>query len=237
MREIKFRAFFEGRAYFVETREPSIKRSIRYKGWYKENGYVMRLVSEHPFANKRGYVPEHRLVIESKIGRFLVPRKELVHHIDGNRSNNEESNLKITSPSEHFYEEHFKGRNPNGQFVAIVEAFGQIKFRLHNLDTSIVQIYTLRELMSKTFRRAKFEFRGRFTGLKDKNEVEIYEGDITQTVASDGKRLSTFEIKWCEGLARFRKYREDGEVYDMDIISEGSKEVIGNIYQNPDLLK
>ena len=64
--------------YYVSTLKPQ----------HKIQGYIMRKVKCHPFANKRGYVPEHRLLMEEKLGRFLIPRKELVHHIDGNRSNN-----------------------------------------------------------------------------------------------------------------------------------------------------
>lgn len=43
---------------------------------------------------------EHRHVVEQSIGRKL-DRREQVHHIDGNKINNELSNLKILSPEEH----------------------------------------------------------------------------------------------------------------------------------------
>jgi len=57
--------------------------------------------TDHPrkrFYNKSGrqrvypYVFEHHLVMEQSIGRFLKMH-ELVHHIDGNRLNNDISNL------------------------------------------------------------------------------------------------------------------------------------------------
>jgi hypothetical protein len=43
---------------------------------------------------------EHRLNMEKKIGRSLLP-SEHVHHIDGNPKNNNPENLMIVSPEEH----------------------------------------------------------------------------------------------------------------------------------------
>ena len=61
-------------------------------GRLKKNGYFFILNKTHPFANNNGYVREHRLVMEKLIGRYLKPT-EVVHHIDGDRENNEEANL------------------------------------------------------------------------------------------------------------------------------------------------
>jgi hypothetical protein len=43
---------------------------------------------------------KHRFVMEEFIGRSLS-KNELVHHIDGNRQNNDIENLKIVTRSEH----------------------------------------------------------------------------------------------------------------------------------------
>ena len=56
------------------------------------NGYIYIHKPKHPNATKQGYVCEHRLVMENKIGRYLK-RKEVVHHIDQNRLNNKIKNL------------------------------------------------------------------------------------------------------------------------------------------------
>ena len=56
-------------------------------------GYILIYKPEHPFAiaGKR-YVYEQRLVAEKQIGRYLTC-KEVVHHINGNITNNQLENL------------------------------------------------------------------------------------------------------------------------------------------------
>ncbi len=54
----------------------------------------------HPEANSRGYVYEHRLVAEEKIGRRLK-KGEIVHHKNGLRWDNNPENLEIMTASEH----------------------------------------------------------------------------------------------------------------------------------------
>jgi hypothetical protein len=57
-------------------------------------GHIRMKAGNHPFADGEGYVLEHRLVMEKKIGRLLRP-EEVVHHIDGDPSNNAPENLKL----------------------------------------------------------------------------------------------------------------------------------------------
>ena len=57
-------------------------------------GYVLLYMPSHPRAKSNGYVREHIVVMESKIGRALLSG-ENVHHKNGVRSDNRESNLEL----------------------------------------------------------------------------------------------------------------------------------------------
>lgn len=56
--------------------------------------YEYRIVPGHPRANSENAVYLHVLVAEEKLGRHLLP-SEVVHHIDGNKTNNAPTNLMV----------------------------------------------------------------------------------------------------------------------------------------------
>lgn len=66
----------------------------------KKSGYVEVYCPDHPNANKRKCVYEHQLVMEKVIGRY-IKTGEVVHHIDGNKSNNDPKNLMLLTNEEH----------------------------------------------------------------------------------------------------------------------------------------
>lgn len=71
---------------------------------------------------------------------------------------------------------------------------------------------------------------GQYTGLKDKNGVEIYEGDI---VIHNGK-LS--KVKWSEKYCQFR-IEGSRATTGLNFYHSRHYEFIGNIHDNPELLE
>jgi len=81
------------------------------------NGYVYVCAYNHPNKNASGYVAEHRLVLEEKIGR-LLEKWETVHHKNGIRTDNRAENLEILSLSDHMKEHaKTKTRDEKGVFT------------------------------------------------------------------------------------------------------------------------
>jgi uncharacterized phage protein (TIGR01671 family) len=81
---------------------------------------------------------------------------------------------------------------------------------------------------------------GQFTGLVDKNEVKIFEGDIIRIYDSDYEEYSDHQVKFAHGV--FGVDNWTGKLlttlsfFMCGNDSEYSVEVIGNIYDNPGLL-
>src|SRR3990167_6491526 len=73
-------------------------RLSRMKSRQKSGGYYWVYKPLHPYCNSRGYVPEHRWVVEQVTGK-LLEKTHIVHHLDGNRLNNDLENLVIMTVS------------------------------------------------------------------------------------------------------------------------------------------
>lgn len=76
---------------------------------------------------------------------------------------------------------------------------------------------------------------GRFTGLTDRNGVKIFEGDVIEY--TDGCNDWLGAVKYDSDDAQFVVRFIGGDVESFDNLYSGDCEVIGNIYDNPELLE
>jgi len=72
-----------------------------WKGGRKiSRGYVNIWKPSHPYSNCCGYIFEHRLVMEKRIGRYLFSW-EIVHHKNGIKNDNRDENLELSPSGKH----------------------------------------------------------------------------------------------------------------------------------------
>lgn len=125
-----------------------------------------------------------------------------------------------------------------------------IKFRFQKLSGKLL-LLTLQELMHSRIDEGEISYAGQWTGMKDKNGVEIYEGDIL--------KLNIHEWYFPECMAggghmknEVAKVEFDLGVFGVKVVapwdnfhpifalgthaSTGTTEVVGNIYEHSHLL-
>lgn len=127
----------------------------------------------------------------------------------------------------------FRGkRKDNGEWVEgclwVFDDYADISYR----DQEYSEIVNTVEVIHETV--------GPYTGLTDKNGVKIFEGDIlergnTRGSVSYSNKLCRFVFRW----KTYDKFRPDffKECVLVDFVGIHLAEVIGNIHDNPELLK
>lgn len=124
----------------------------------------------------------------------------------------------------------FRGRDIDqnewryGSYVAMAELDGTILHYIVELDGQQWIVFP--------------ETVGQYTGLKDKNGIEIFEGDVIRTTSPD----CTAVVVWEQGTVRNIGYTIESErkIVYVDRVDRNDKsavEVIGNIYENKELLE
>lgn len=102
-----------GRKYHSEEYKKKLSERTKGKnnpmwkgGRMRKGGYVYVNCCNHPNADRKGYVAEHRLVMEAHLGRYLT-KKEVVHHINRIRDDNRLENLKLFENQSKHLKYHF----------------------------------------------------------------------------------------------------------------------------------
>lgn len=72
-----------------------------------------------------------------------------------------------------------------------------------------------------------------YTGITDKNDKGIYDGDICKCIDEDG----LYQVKCDPDIAAFVFVQHDRTMFSFGDYSGRDFEVVGNIYENPELLQ
>jgi hypothetical protein len=94
----------EARAKMRAANNPAWRKgedAVNWKGGrtLDKKGYVLIYMPEHPNAVGK-YVPEHRIVMEKKLGRLLKADED-VHHMNHQKGDNRPENLMLIPHGEH----------------------------------------------------------------------------------------------------------------------------------------
>ena len=107
------------------------------------------------------------------------------------------------------------------------------KYRAWNSETKEIEVFKTYEEISELFLALSaddgFYSIMQSTGLKDKNGKEVFEGDVVKCNGLLGT-IESFKAMWICSFVKYNNYQKVG-FFAQEI------EVVGNIYENPELLE
>lgn len=129
----------------------------------------------------------------------------------------------------------FRGKSLDGKWL-----FGYI-YRYINRDgidtVAIIEIENNGFEANLNLHKISHNTIGQFTGLHDKNGKEIYEGDIVRYSLDDRKDIGYIGFHALSASFRVVAKHTDFGIGNRGGLHELALEVIGNIYDNPELLQ
>ena len=95
-----------------KEKAPKGENSLLWKGGKTINtdGYILIHKPNHPNKNAGNYIAKHRLVMEKNLGRYLT-KEEQIHHLDGDKTNNNIDNLHLFKTNKEHVDYHWFLRN------------------------------------------------------------------------------------------------------------------------------
>lgn len=129
-------------------------------------------------------------------------------------------------------------RKDNGEWIegSLCESYDERVFIVYDDDFCMTSDCCGLHLVSDRFYEVIPETVGQYTGMKDKNGTEIFEGDILVNQLNSLVDSDPFEVVWSDDCGGFAWRQGDkGDILYSAITR--NCEAIGNIHDNPEVLE